>query len=66
MVARHDISGGVAQHLMLAKEAEVPCLAVVNGIVYDSRVPRVLASEIRPWPLRRPGKMFSPRVACPS
>jgi pimeloyl-ACP methyl ester carboxylesterase len=36
MVAGHDIGGGVAQHLMLAKEAEVPCLAVVNGIMYDS------------------------------
>src|SRR5712671_3351786 len=31
MVARHDIGGGVAQHLMLAKEAHVPCLAVVNS-----------------------------------
>ena len=42
MVAGHDIGGGVAQHLMLAKEAEVPCLAVVNGIMYDSwRVPGV-------------------------
>jgi hypothetical protein len=36
MVAGHDVGGGVAQYLMLAKEAEVPCLAVVNGIVYDS------------------------------
>ena len=31
MVAGHE-----AQHLMLAKEAEVPCLAVANGIMFDS------------------------------
>src|SRR5882762_5595828 len=42
MVAGYDIGGGVAQHLILAKEAEVPCLAAVNGIMYDSwRVPGV-------------------------
>jgi pimeloyl-ACP methyl ester carboxylesterase len=42
MVARYDIGGGVAQHLILAKEAEVPCLAAVNGIMYDSwRIPGV-------------------------
>ena len=32
----------MAQHLILAKEAEVPCLAAVNGIMYDSwRIPGV-------------------------
>src|SRR5713226_6848449 len=36
MVAGHDIGGGVAQHLMVAKEVEVPRVAVVNGIMYDS------------------------------
>jgi hypothetical protein len=36
MVAGYDIGGGVAQHLILAMEAEVPCLAAVNGIMYDS------------------------------
>ena len=36
MVAGHDIGGGVAQHLMLAKEVAVPRVAVVNGIMYDS------------------------------
>ena len=36
MVAGYDIGGGVAQHLILAKEAEVPCLTAVNGIMYDS------------------------------
>ena len=36
MVAGHDIGGGVAQHLMLANEAEVPRLAVVNSVMYDS------------------------------
>jgi pimeloyl-ACP methyl ester carboxylesterase len=42
MVAGYDIGGGVAQHLILAKEAEVPCLAAVNGIMHDSwRVPGV-------------------------
>ena len=30
MVAGHDIGGGVAQHLMLAKEAEVPCPAAAT------------------------------------
>src|SRR6201990_3409849 len=36
MVAGHDIGGGVAQHLLLAKRVLVPRLAVVNGIMYDS------------------------------
>ena len=36
MVAGHDIGGGVAQHLMLANKAEVPRVAVANGIMYDS------------------------------
>ena len=36
MVAGHDIGGGVAQHLMLANEAEVPRLAVVNSVMYNS------------------------------
>src|ERR1700741_475079 len=36
MVAGHDIGGGVAQHLALAGTVEVPRVAVVNGIMYDS------------------------------
>src|SRR6266566_3239594 len=36
MVAGHDIGGGVAQHLMLANKVQVPRVAVVNGIMYDS------------------------------
>jgi len=52
MVAGHDIGGGVAQHLMmLAKEAEVPCLAVVNGIMYDS------------WPVPGVARFRDPAVA---
>ena len=33
MVAGHDIGGGVAHHLMLAKQAEVPCVALVGEAV---------------------------------
>ena len=36
MVAGHDIGGGVAQQVMLAGEVEVPRVAVVNGVMYDS------------------------------
>src|SRR5262249_6634286 len=54
MVAGQDIGGGVAQHLMLA--VEVPRVAVVNGIMYDSwpvpgvarfRDPAVVAATTR-------------------
>jgi pimeloyl-ACP methyl ester carboxylesterase len=51
MVAGHDIGGGVAQHLILAKRAEVPCLAVVNGIMYDS------------WPVSGVAHFRDPAVA---
>ena len=36
MIAGHDIGGGVAQQMMLDGKIEVPRLAVVNGIMYDS------------------------------
>ena len=36
MVAGHDIGGGVAQHLMLGRKLEVPRMAMVNGVMYDS------------------------------
>jgi pimeloyl-ACP methyl ester carboxylesterase len=36
MVAGHDIGGGVAQHLMLARPADVQRLALVNAVMYDS------------------------------
>jgi len=51
MVAGHDIGGGVAHHLMLAKQAEVPCMAVVNGIMYDS------------WPVPGVARFRDPAVA---
>ena len=51
MVAGHDIGGGVAQHLMLAKEVEVPRVAVVNGIMYDS------------WPVPGVARFRDPEVA---
>jgi pimeloyl-ACP methyl ester carboxylesterase len=51
MVAGHDIGGGVAQHLMLAKEVEVPRAAVVNGIMYDS------------WPVPGVARFRDPAVA---
>ncbi|MBR0696682.1 alpha/beta fold hydrolase [Bradyrhizobium lablabi] len=51
MVAGHDIGGGVAQHLMLAKEVEVPRVAVVNGVMYDS------------WPVPGVARFRDPAVA---
>ena len=51
MVAGHDIGGGVAQHLMLANKVEVPCVAVVNGIMYDS------------WPVPGVARFRDPAVA---
>ena len=41
----------MAQHLILAKKAEVPCLAVVNGIMYDS------------WPVPGVARFRDPAVA---
>src|SRR5258708_4046909 len=51
MVAGHDIGGGVAQHLMLANKVEVPRVAVVNGIMYDS------------WPVSGVARFRDPAVA---
>jgi pimeloyl-ACP methyl ester carboxylesterase len=51
MVAGHDIGGGVAQHLMLAGEVEVPRVAVVNGVMYDS------------WPVPGVARFRDPEVA---
>jgi pimeloyl-ACP methyl ester carboxylesterase len=50
-VAGHDIGGGVAQHLMLASTVEVPRLAVVNGVMYDS------------WPVPGVARFRDPAVA---
>jgi len=41
----------MAHHLMLAKQAEVPCMAVVNGIMYDS------------WPVPGVARFRDPAVA---
>jgi pimeloyl-ACP methyl ester carboxylesterase len=51
MVAGHDIGGGVAQQLMLANKVEVPRVAVVNGIMYDS------------WPVPGVARFRDPAVA---
>jgi pimeloyl-ACP methyl ester carboxylesterase len=51
MVAGHDIGGGVAQHLALAGSVEVPRVAVVNGIMYDS------------WPVPGVARFRDPAVA---
>jgi pimeloyl-ACP methyl ester carboxylesterase len=51
MAAGHDIGGGVAQHLMLAREVEVPRVAVVNGTMYDS------------WPVPGVARFRDPAVA---
>jgi pimeloyl-ACP methyl ester carboxylesterase len=51
MVAGHDIGGGVAQHLMLGKEVEVPRVSVVNGTMYDS------------WPVPGVARFRDPAVA---
>jgi pimeloyl-ACP methyl ester carboxylesterase len=50
-VAGHDIGGGVAQHFMLANKVEVPRLAVVNGVMYDS------------WPVPGVARFRDPAVA---
>ena len=54
MAAGHDIGGGVAQHLMLANKVEVPRVAVVNGIMYDS------------WPVPGVARFRDPAVAAPT
>jgi pimeloyl-ACP methyl ester carboxylesterase len=51
MVAGHDIGGGVAQHLMLANKVEVPRLAMVNSVMYDS------------WPVPGVARFRDPAVA---
>jgi pimeloyl-ACP methyl ester carboxylesterase len=51
MVAGHDIGGGVAQHLMLAGTVDVPRLALVNAVMYDS------------WPVLGIARFRDPAVA---
>jgi pimeloyl-ACP methyl ester carboxylesterase len=51
MVAGHDIGGGVAQHLAMANNVEVPRLALVNAVMYDS------------WPVPGVARFRDPTVA---
>jgi pimeloyl-ACP methyl ester carboxylesterase len=51
MVAGHDIGGGVAQHLLINGPVDVPRLALVNGVTYDS------------WPVPGVARFRDPAVA---
>jgi pimeloyl-ACP methyl ester carboxylesterase len=51
MVAGHDIGGGVAQHLLISCALDVPRLALVNAVMYDS------------WPVPGVARFSDPAVA---
>jgi pimeloyl-ACP methyl ester carboxylesterase len=51
MVAGHDIGGGVAQHLLISRLVQVPRLALVNAVMYDS------------WPVPGVARFRDPAVA---
>ena len=51
MVAGHDIGGGVAQHLLVSRLVDVPRLALVNAVMYDS------------WPVPGVARFRDPAVA---
>lgn len=51
MVAGHDIGGGVAQHFFVGGTVEVPRLALVNAVMYDS------------WPVPGVARFRDPAVA---
>ena len=51
MVAGHDIGGGVAQNLLLSQAVDVPRLALVNAVTYDS------------WPVPGVARFRDPAVA---
>jgi len=51
MVAGHDIGGGVAQHLLISRAVDVPRLALVNAVTYDS------------WPVPGVARFRDPAVA---
>ena len=51
MVAGHDIGGGVAQHLLASGAVQVPRLALVNAVLYDS------------WPVPGVARFRDPAVA---
>lgn len=61
-VAGHDIGGAVAQHLFATELIEVPRLALVNSVTYDSWRSRVsVASATRgSSPRRRPTSSSPP------
>ena len=68
MVAGHDIGGGVAQHLMLAKKrgGAARGRGERHHVRTHGRCPALPAFGIRQWPPRRRGMMYWPRAACPS
>jgi pimeloyl-ACP methyl ester carboxylesterase len=51
MVAGHDIGGGVAQHLLVSGAVEIPRIALVNAVMYDS------------WPVPGVARFRDPAVA---
>ena len=51
MVVGHDIGGGVAQHLLISGAVEVPRLALVNAVMYNS------------WPVPGVARFRDPAVA---
>jgi pimeloyl-ACP methyl ester carboxylesterase len=51
MVAGHDIGGGVAQHFLVSGAVEVPRLALVNAVMYDS------------WPVPGVARFRDPKIA---
>ena len=51
MVAGHDISGGVAQHFLISRAVDVPRLALVNAVMYNS------------WPVAGVARFRDPAVA---
>jgi pimeloyl-ACP methyl ester carboxylesterase len=51
MVGGHDIGGGVAQHLLISRLVDVPRLALVNAVMYDS------------WPVPGVARFRDPVVA---
>ena len=50
-LAGHDIGGGVAQHLFVSRAVDVPRLALVNAVMYDS------------WPVPGVARFRDPAVA---
>jgi pimeloyl-ACP methyl ester carboxylesterase len=66
MVAGQDIGGGVAQHLLISREVDVPRLALVNAVMFDSWPVLGVARYRDPAvaPRRRPRTLW-PRAANP-